>query len=370
MRVLLVSGSFPPLACGVGDYTASLARALAKVPGLQVGVLTSSGVEPVDGASLQVFPIMPSWRLTDASRFNGFLREWSPDVVHIQHPTQGYGAGRLPSLIPLLAAARGARVVRTWHEAPNLRGFANVLLMTAPSGANIVVRPNFARLTHPANMALLKHQGFRYIMGASAIPISTLSDPGRKKLRARFLRGKQRLIVFFGFLYPHKGVELLFDIADAQRDHIVIAGQSDVVPEYRQSLEARAASDPWVGGATLTGYMDDVAVADLLAAADAVVLPFHEGGGTWNSSIHAAIVQGTPVVTTSTEWQGFDEDNALYAARPRDVEDMRRGLDLVVGKRRPTDRASLRDPWDRIVEEHLAVYAPGRSAASSDRGAA
>ena len=48
MKVLLVTGSFPPMKCGVGDYTACLAEALARKPNIEVAVLTSQGAEGLE----------------------------------------------------------------------------------------------------------------------------------------------------------------------------------------------------------------------------------------------------------------------------------------------------------------------------------
>jgi len=39
VKVLIISGSYPPLKCGVGDYSYSLAKALATIQGVSVGVL-------------------------------------------------------------------------------------------------------------------------------------------------------------------------------------------------------------------------------------------------------------------------------------------------------------------------------------------
>ena len=43
MRVLLVCGTYPPMRCGVGDYTAGLAHAFGRRGDVTVAVLTGSG---------------------------------------------------------------------------------------------------------------------------------------------------------------------------------------------------------------------------------------------------------------------------------------------------------------------------------------
>ena len=40
--------------------------------------------------------------MTDVSRIAKTVRGWSPDLIHIQYPTQGYGQRYLPWLLPTL----------------------------------------------------------------------------------------------------------------------------------------------------------------------------------------------------------------------------------------------------------------------------
>ena len=79
MRVMLITGSFPPMHCGVGDYTCKLAAALAERADLCVTVLTSRGAE-TPKAFQQALGVL------DAEV------EWPPDTI----PEQGvrwYGSG-------------------------------------------------------------------------------------------------------------------------------------------------------------------------------------------------------------------------------------------------------------------------------------
>jgi len=79
-----------------------------------------------------------------------------------------------------------------------------------------------------------------FIRSASTIPRIDLSEQEKHVLRMHTYKNKLRLIVFFGFASPEKGVELLFDIADPVSDHIVIAGEIDKGGDYYRDIMRRA----------------------------------------------------------------------------------------------------------------------------------
>jgi glycosyltransferase involved in cell wall biosynthesis len=169
--------------------------------------------------------------------------------------------------------------------------------------------------------------------------------------------------VFFGFVYPDRGTELLFQIADPGQHHLVFISDLNLADVYQKSILEHAKCDPWAGNVTITGYLPAEEVAQILAAADAVVLPFKDGGGMWNTSIRAAISQGTFVLTTAQEKHGYDSNDNTYYARPDDIADMQNALRTYMGRRNKTTRIGLRDDWDSIAQAHLSLYkavAPSR----------
>lgn len=341
--------------CGVGDYTLRLAKALAATDGTEVGVLTSCAADAAEGGrSVSVFPIMRNWRLNEARTVLRLLRTWKPDIVHVQYPTQGYNSTILPTLVPLLAFLAGKKVVRTWHEIYTIRGLGQFMFQALPPGPSITVRPAFYQSLPRLLRFLIRGRPSVVIASASSVARCALSPDERRALRMSYLKDKSRLIVFFGFLYRFKGVEKLFDIADPTTDQIVIAGEAGVDPDYYQELQARVSEAPWKGQVEFTGFLPDEESGGLLAIADAVVLPFRQGGGVWNSSIHAATVQGTPVVTTSREKNGLDAERQVYFARPDDVAEMRSALGQLAGKRR--EDVIDRDDWAEIADRHVTIY--------------
>lgn len=355
MQVLLVTGSYPPMKCGVGDYTSHLAAALAVLPDVEVSVLTTQsgevGDSTVDGVDVR--RALKSWRAGEWRTVYRKIKELRPDVVHVQYPTQGYGNGFLPFMVPLMAKMLGSKVVQTWHEGCSIRRLPHLFLQAIVPGGLVAVRPNYRKMIWPIFRWALWNKTFRFIGNAAIVPRAMLSEAERNALRERYLQGQRRMVVFFGFVLPAKGVELLFDVADPATDQLVIAGEL-IDPGTEQNIRRRQSEPAWHGRSTLTGFLMVEDAAALLAVADAVVLPFRKGGGEWNSSIHAAAVQGTFVLTTSKTVKGYDAETNVYFARIDDVKEMKAALQAHAGTR----QAQSSEPydWAEIARDHKLLY--------------
>jgi glycosyltransferase involved in cell wall biosynthesis len=358
MKVLLITGSYPPLACGVGDYSCNLAKALAALPEIRVSVLTSIGGgkdhDKEDG--IEVFPIMKSWRITEAIKVVKIIWRVSPDIVHIQYPTQGYKDELLPWLLPIIAFLMGKKVVQTWHEVYVNRLDIRLLLKAIVPGGLVVVRPQYREKLHPKLQKILQGKKFAFIRNASAIPKRVLSEREQIEEKRKYVKRQKRLVVFFGFVYPHKGTELLFDIADPDLDQIVIAGQFGGEGDYYQKIIEKASTNPWAGKVTITGFLSSDDVAALLAVADAVILPFRTGGGEWNTSIHGAVLQGAFVLTTSQSSGGFDKKHNVHYSEIDNIQEMKAALSTYAGRRREYDREIDKDEWLQISTDHYSLY--------------
>lgn len=356
MRVLVITGSFPPLRCGVGDYSYNLVKALAVDPEIHIGVLTSTFDGNGGGNGTEIFPIMGRWTFSEAPKVIKIIRHWSPDIVHIQYPTQGYGDGLLPWLLPIISFLMRKKVVQTWHEGYSRRSAPKLFLKAIVPGGLVAVRPQFKEKLHPVLRWALWNKRFSFIRNASVIPRIALSEQEKGVLRTRYLEKQKRLIVFFGFVYPHKGVDLLFDIADPASDRIVIAGEIDEEGNCHKEILKRSSSESWAGKVTVTGFLPPAAVAALLAVADAVILPFRTGGGEWNTSMHAAVLQGTFVITTSLAKNGYDKKVNVYYGKVDDVQGMKSALNVYSGRRREYHPDVDRDEWQQIAVEHRSLY--------------
>lgn len=357
MRVLLITGSYPPMKCGVGDYSNRLVKALATDTRIHVGVLTS----PTDGEivkidGVEVFPIMKGWGLANTWDAIKTIHNWSPDVVHIQYPTQGYGNGLLPWVLPIIAFIMRKKVVQTWHEIYSRRNAPLLFLKSIIPSTLVFVRPQYIENLHPTLRWALWNKNIFFIQNASSIPRTSLDDTAKKTLKKTYLNNQKRLIVFFGFIYPQKGVELLFEIANPASDHIVIAGQIDEQEDYSNEIIRRASVDSWLGRVTITGFLPAQDVAELLSVADAVILPFRNGGGEWNTSIHGAVLNGAFVITTSLTKVGYDKKNNIYFSKIDNIDEMKLALNIYAGMRREYDAGIDMGEWWKIADKHRSLY--------------
>lgn len=355
LRVLQICGSLPPMACGIGDYTAHLAEALARSDAIAAGVLTSTEARAHQGP-FDVLAVVDDWKPAAVPAIVRAVRRWNPDIVHMQFPAMGYGPSYGPWLVPAALSLLRYPVVQTWHEYyPAGSGRRNLLNALTPGGL-VAVRPNYLEQMPPWYRRIVSRKHFAMIPNAAALPAVHLSENERRALRERLGAGSRSLIVHFGFMYPAKGTEAVFDIASPEQDHIVLTGALDEADPYHARIRARMASREWQDHVVATGFLPEHDAAAILAAADAVVLPFVDGGGFWNTSVQAAARQGTFVLTTSRERHGFDPETNIAHAAPGDVDAMRQALRDHAGRRvapAPDDRAA---EWRAIAEAHLSIY--------------
>jgi glycosyltransferase involved in cell wall biosynthesis len=353
MRILLITGSLPPMKCGVGDYTSQLAKSLGRRGDATVAVLTDVAASAPPDPDYVLFPVAHGWRISDLFAIAGTVRGWRPDVVHIQFPTKGYAGRILPFFLPGIVTSLRIPVVQTWHEYQST-GSVTILTNAMMTGGIIVVRPDYRSKVSPWYGWLLDRKPFRFIPNASTIPAVALSDRKRAEIRSRYASNGRKLITHFGFVSHAKGTEFLFDIADPARHHLVLICELNEADPYQSSILDRIRNGEWSDHVTITGFLPADEVGELLAASDAAVFPFRKGGGIWNTSVHGAVAQGTFVLTTSFDRHGYDDAENVYYAPPGDVADMRKALNTYLGRRNasvPGDAG-----WDRISEDHIRFY--------------
>ena len=166
----------------------------------------------------------------------------------------------------------------------------------------------------------------------------------------------KKIITYFGFVFPHKGIDQIFEIADPKRDHVVLICSFGEHDAYHKELKNKINSfEEWKGSFTITGFIESEKVADILMASDIVLLPFRTETTLRNGSVFAAMLQGTTIVTTSKNRTGFDKDNNIYFNKPDDIDGMSLDLDDILSKNTIKKKANLLT-WRDIAKMHVKLY--------------
>ena len=344
--------------CGVGDYSARLATALREA-GVDLHVLTTR----LQGPRLEEDPPwvhrkMPFWTSRAYPEFREALEMIKPDLVHVQYPSQGYDYATAPAILMLMARLRRRfAIVSTWHEYPPERltkGKICQLILALISRAIVVVRPAYSARVLGILSIALGDNPICFIPNSSVIPRVTVTEDEKTVLIRDFASGQRKIVTFFGFAYPHKGVEQIFEIANPTQHHLLLIGNLTQTDPYHVELRRLADSERWRGRVTITGYVDPLVAARYLAVSDAVVFPFTGGGGSWNSSLHAVTEQGTFAIVTSTARSGYDDKDSVYYAAPGDVPEMAAALCSHAGTK--LSRVRKGGAWEDIAREHIDLY--------------
>lgn len=374
---LCIVSTYPPQACGIGAYTAELARAMA-ARGAPVIVLSERGAG--EGAAGGVASL-PTWdrRRDWVAPVLAAVRAVGAGTVHLQHTPDTLGwDDRVPRVLDGLARA-GVATALTLHT---VHGFSSGLVEGR---------------VHPArhHRALAARVGAVVVHGAAAqadalvaqgvpaekvlvIPHGTtlLSPPPAPESRARLgLAPEGPVLLCFGFIHVFKNLHTVIRAA---------ARLAPRVPGARLLVAGSIQNRGWynrlylrhcrrlVRGLGLQervelreGIVPPEQVADLYGAADLVLLPHAQRYGSASGVLHEALGAGKLV---------------LCSESPKFAEIAERvSPDLRVATRDPgawADRIErlLRDPgrrealsarvrayaeetaWPRVAAAHLALY--------------
>jgi len=381
LRVSLLSGEFPPMQGGVGDYTKELSRALAQ-QGLEVSIITRREGSADGVGWAQVFPVVSGWEWNSWQVVIDIMKAIHPQILHIQYQTAAFGMHPAINFLPLRLrlVKQGPRSVVTFHD------LRVPYLFPKAGPARIWVTKTLARWSD-AVIVTNREDEIRikaYLPGLKPylIPISSnipaLVPPGyrRDAWRAQWGVGPETtLLSYFGLLNESKGAESLVQALD----RLVATGYEVALLMVGGRV---GASDPTnlayaerVGGLIdqlglrervfWTGYIDQEEVSANLLASDICVLPYRDGASFRRGSLMAALAHGLPIVSTYPQVEILElvEGENISLVPPDDVEALVERIASLIsdrGKRERLGRGAgeLAEAftWESIAREAVSVY--------------
>ncbi|WP_054492431.1 glycosyltransferase family 4 protein [Ardenticatena maritima] len=378
MRILLLSGEYPPMIGGVADYTMHLAHHLA-AEGHDVGVLTSTRAEPVEQPRLRVMAEIGAWNVLAWPRILEIAREY--DLVHIQYQAAAFDlGGAIPLLPDWLRVRGGPPVVVTFHDLRVPYLFPKAGRLRQAVVRRLAQRAHAVVTTNEEDEAILQAWGVRllaFIPIGSNIPVQPPADFDADTWRARWgVSPEDWLIVYFGFINRSKGVHILLRAQDRLlragfRAKVLIVGDrlgaSDptnaaYLAEIEELVEELNLTDDWL---MWTGHVPAAEVSAALKAADVVALPYTQGASLRHGTLIAALTHGAAVVTTEPRVPSryLKPQHTVAVARRNHEGDFARRLALVLRRddtKRRLQRGALEVApefdWKRIRDQHITLY--------------
>jgi glycosyltransferase involved in cell wall biosynthesis len=368
MRILVFNPSYPPIRCGVGAYTRSLASELV-LEGHDVTVVTSAGLVSAAEGAPRVLPLLREWDI------RSFLRAWprfcrpSPDLVVSCFPAVVPSRySRLLYLLPGLAkAALGwPRTIFIVHEFIRtgekerrwlglaLRAADRVVAVTEAERDAILARyPSLERRT------VVRHN-------PPTTPVAD-PDPGADaRMRAALAPDGRPVIGFISLVHaPTKGFEELLEALARTDALLATTGSLDPGNAYHAHIAAQIERLGLGERIRWLGFVADEEAARMLRVVDAVALPYRGGAESGYTSMLAALVNGAAVITTrgdrSPPWLR-DGETALLVD-PEDPAELAHAINRLLSDKYLAIRVragaqALPFGWDGIVEAIVAKDLP------------
>jgi glycosyltransferase involved in cell wall biosynthesis len=360
MKVLLISGSFPPMKCGVGDYTYKLASNIVKESGksIEVTILTSknkSKISQEENVEFKILRYIENWSVSEFFTVVSIIKSLDPDIIHIQYPTMGYKYKIMPNLIPFIASCfTNKKVVQTWHEFPNLKSLIRFYLSRLTRDSIIVVEPNYRESLPEGYRFTIKGKDLIFIPVASNIDTIKLSAEKNTEIREKFKSINRNLVVYFGFASTSKGIEQIFKVANPLTDTIILICELNSSDPYHQLIQQEINLNNWKNHTFITGFIDKKEVAELLSVADVCMFPFVNGVSSRNASVLAARAQGSFIITTSREASGYIDKENTYYVKPNDISELRSALINIYPKNELQNNTLV--SWENIAKKHIDLY--------------
>ncbi len=366
---------YPPMHCGVGEYTRMLVSALKSVaPWVKTAVFTSTllGDESWVDEELGV-DVIPSFtekgvnysRLPDTIAEHGGV-----DVLHVEHEYGIFGTNK--ELISVLEKLREEglvkKIVITMHSVLHpysgraeevsfqreLNRFDAVIVHSVPQEFELQWQGIEPRRIHRIPHGTLINPYLGY-------PKNTLARS--LGLNEEALKGL--VLVVPGFLRPDKGLDILFDSLEYMGDldsTVVVAGEArdDVVVDLIENASSRLSI------VLIKRYLSNEEILRVIGLADILVLPYNDKPGIYSVSgiLHLSMGGLKPIVGSRTprlvELYQYAPRLTVPARAPRELADKIRWVaenyDYAVAYMATLYSYAARTQWHRMARRHLQLY--------------
>jgi len=383
MKVCMVSGTFPNMKCGVGDYTYRLSCELKKL-GIELDVITSQNPQVIKDKGLKVDPIIEKWSFSNLPLLLKSIKTKKPDLVHLQYPTQAYKNRIAINFFPFIfgLTASGIPLVVTIHDAKTANPLNKLRLLPFLFSAKEIIltaeeERQYLLKRFPGLLSRLK-----VIHVGSNIKAHLFSRSQQEQIRSGLgLKEKEILLAHFGYILKKKGLEVMFYALRRLLDEgyrIKLALISEFNPQgdsYHARLKKLIARLGLEKIVIRTGYCDQKTVSGYLSSSDICVQIYQDGVSFRRTSFMTPLGHGLPIITTRPKNlpspcaqglglpQGLKERYNIIGVSVGDVEGLANAIKELIAsgelRQKIGENAKIfsqQFSWRDIAQEHINLY--------------
>ena len=389
MRVLLVSGEYPPMKGGVGRYSYNLAQAFRK-KGVDVSVAARA-----DSGSTDAYNVIRKGDRGNSGRLLQLVSELEPDVVNVQYErglyeidtTIGHTASRIlhGSTLDSFYRECPVPVASTLHtvfpydeyrqyikeRARRKEGrFGALPLPLRAAIRKWVMEQRYDLLLHVVRQSSgiisparairdVVRRGMVIYHGAEPAVQRPSSAAQREEIRREFgLPAGRMLLLAFGYVGSYKGFDILENI-DLPPGWSIVVKQT----RHERGTEQPVAIINNGKGEQDTislhlGYLDDATMSKLFFACDAIVFPYKVV--SISGVMFDALAHGLPFVASDLQFFREFAELGLGIACKRDsrsFEESIRALAAEYGMyRKNVEQFAPGLRWSQIADDHIKFY--------------
>ncbi|MDP2924664.1 MAG: methyltransferase domain-containing protein [Candidatus Omnitrophota bacterium] len=378
IHVCIISGAYPLVDDGIGDYTAKLIDNLNK-ENLEISLITSDE-EAIrrylkETNSSRVYPIIKKWNIFAIIAVLKLIRKERFDIIHLQFPSSRYKKTFSLCFLPFFIRIffKNIKVIVTLHEFSISYSINKIRQFILSLGSHRVI------VTDKNDFERLKNILIRGGKKISIIPIGSNIDVCGYKVgeKEHFLEklgfdSQAKIIAFFGFIHRSKGIEFLLKaikkvIDDGFKVHLVLICRLDSDRNsYHNAIKRLIDYLGIKKSIFVTGYAESCEVSKYLSFSDICVLPFTDGVTLRRGTLMAAFSHRKAVISTQSgrdiPVELADKEN-IFLVPVGDIRRLAEAIELLYKDNRLRQKiekgaAELaeRFSWNTIAIAHEKLY--------------
>lgn len=379
-RLVIVSGSFPKIQCGVSGHTELIARLTAARDDYEVHVLTAD--DPLIDARVvrgyELHPLVKKWDTFHARGVARTILSLQPDIVHIQNPTikhYRFHALSMSVAAPYLKKlAPGVRVVVTQHDIAVGEPMFRCRYRPLFRAADAICVSNSRDEQAVWDQGIDRQKVYRAPVSSHFhLPRERTAEEAAEARQAFGIDPGRACLAYFGYIHPGRNIHRLLEAA-AYLVHkkkyavhaLILGGPFPKHERYYQDCQKLAGQLGLESCVTWTGFASEEQIAQGLLGADCFVSLLERGADLRNTSILTAMLAQLPVVTTRNPRYYVDGDLESLGCSlvdPHNSGAIGEAIQQSIERPRDRDflarRAAFFQPdkiWQQHIDTHYRAY--------------